>query len=126
MFLIWYVGGLILLGVLLIVLSDGDGGGYIIGFLGVVIVGILLIFVPKPHHGRDNIQAYRQLKHQGWNISKKDVDTEDNDLHYGCLHLDLHKINDVWHVTTDRSKSVGGGYIIMKPSIRPAVEAICS
>lgn len=98
------------------------------GLIALIFVGLAFLILFNGDHQdsqRNYNQAYRDLSQQGWNITTKDVHWQDDKVDIACASFGLHKINGKFHVTTDRSQSVGGGYNVLKPSIQKKLERTC-
>lgn len=71
-------------------------------------------------------EAVRDLKSAGWNVSWSDIHMNDEQVDIQCAKFGLHKLDGKYQVTVNRSASEGGGYIIEKPTIQPAVTGFCN
>lgn len=89
--------------------------------LSVTIFAIVVPADARKWHDR----AYHDLRAQGWNIKSSDVKWKDGKVRVDCATFGLHKLSGKYRVTTDRSASQGGGYIILKPLVQDKLEKVC-
>lgn len=132
MFIVWSVicGVMFVVGVITAIAGTNyDDGSILTFFVGMfLLIGGISGFVVNLnlYNHAKHVQAYQDLTRAGWNIHDYDVKILDNNVRIDCAMFKIKKIGDTYRVVRERPDQVGGGYIILDPSIQRKLRDACT
>lgn len=95
--------------------------GIIVGVIG--LAGIVLSF--GSYNGRHRDEIFKSLSSSGWQVTRDDINSR-NTVNVSCLTFKTHKIGNTYKVVIKRPKDVGGGFVVVRPSIQEKIKELCT